>query len=175
MTSTLKWIVYLTIFLLIFLLLTYLGLSIASIYEQSYERKQLYGTITTQVSTISREGWGFIRPFFQLIVVLVIISWILEKFGINLQSKVFQFDWNVQSVIALVVIGAVTIAALGGITDGIGTLKDLALVVVGFYFGSQRKTVEIETPQGKASVTEVHENEVKIKEAPSKSESVDNA
>jgi hypothetical protein len=87
MPSSLKWIINLTIFLLIFLLLAYVGLSIAAIYEQSPERKELFATVASQIATVGREGSAFIKPFLQLIVVLVIISWILEKFGINLQSK----------------------------------------------------------------------------------------
>lgn len=162
MPSPLKWIIYLTIFLLVFLLLAYVGLSTAAIYEQSPERKEVFGTVASQIAIVGREGWTFIKPFLQLIVVLVIVSWILEKFGVNLQSKVFQFDWDVQTVIALLVIGAFTVAALGGITAGIGTLEDLALVVIGFYFGSQQKTDEGKKNKGKKTVVEEHENELKV-------------
>lgn len=170
MPSPLKWIVYWTIFLFILFLVAYVGLNVAAIYDPVPERKQLFATIAVQVGTIGREGWWFIKPFLQLIVVLVIISWILDKFGVNLHSKVFQFEWNVQTLIALLVIGAFTIAALGGITAGIGTLQDLALVVIGFYFGSQRKSVEIQTPEGTTTVVEEHENELKTTSSPARSE-----
>jgi hypothetical protein len=54
----------------------------------------------------------------------VIISWLLDRFGVNLQSKVFQFEWNAQTLIALLVIGEFTIAALGTLS-GRSTWEDL--------------------------------------------------
>jgi hypothetical protein len=159
MPKGLRWIVYLTISLLIFFLIAYTALSVGAIYDQDAQRKQVLSEVAGQIGAIGRNGWGFIRPFLQLILVLVIIDWILSKWGINLQSNVFRFEWNIQTLIALIVIGAFAIAALGGISDGIGTLKDLALVVVGFYFGTQKRTIEVQTKEGKETIIEEHTNE----------------
>ena len=49
---------------------------------------------------------------------------------------------------------------MGGLT-GLDALKDLALVVVGFYFGTQRRSIETQTGAGKITVVEEHESERK--------------
>jgi hypothetical protein len=49
--------------------------------------------------------------------------------------------------------------------EGVGALRDIALVVVGFYFGSQRRVLEIETQQGKIKQVIEHENPAIVAEA----------
>jgi hypothetical protein len=48
----------------------------------------------------------------------------------------------VQAFIAVAIVGALVIGALAGI-GRIDTLKDIALVVVGFYFGTRRSQTSI--------------------------------
>ncbi|HEX7315637.1 MAG TPA: hypothetical protein VF297_17085 [Pyrinomonadaceae bacterium] len=170
MPKALRWIIYLTIFLLVFFLIAYTALSVGSIYDEDAQRKQVLGQVAVQIAAIGVNGWSFIRPFLQLILVLVIIDWMLSRWGVNLQSKVLDFDWNIQTLIALIIIGAFAVAALGGINDGIGTLKDLALVVVGFYFGSQKRSIEIETEKGKETIVEEHHNDLTVKSTEGKKE-----
>jgi hypothetical protein len=52
---------------------------------------------------------------------------------------------SIQGIIAVIIVGSVAIVALwqGG-EQGLAPLKDLALVVVGFYFGTRRSEVEAE-------------------------------
>jgi hypothetical protein len=61
----------------------------------------------------------------------------------------------------LIVISAFAIAALAGL-DGAGSLKDVALVVVGFYFGSQRRRTEIQTDKDKVTIEEDRRNPVTV-------------
>lgn len=49
---------------------------------------------------------------------------------------------HVQALIAGVVVFAFAIAAISGQVEGANALKDLALVVVGFYFGTKIKDGE---------------------------------
>jgi len=162
MPSSLRWIINSTIILFFLFLIAYVSLQIASIVDQNADHKQMYNLIAQQLMIIAGGAWGFVRPFLQLILVLGIVDWILGRWGISWQSNSLGINWNIQTIIALIVIGAFAIAALGGLSEGVGTLKDLALVVVGFYFGSQRKSIEMQTDNGKVTVVEEHENEVKI-------------
>lgn len=107
---------------------------------------------------IGSDAWLFARPLLQLLVVLITIDWMLRRVGIQLSTGVQSFKWNVQAIIAIIVIAAYAIAELGGI--GSGGLKDIALVVVGFYFGTQRHAYEVDPTTGKMRVIDEHENTV---------------
>ncbi len=103
---------------------------------------------------------------FQLFVVLVVVEWFLKRMGLSFRSSSILkgLEWNTQTIIAVVVITAFSIAALAGLTTGLGALKDVALVVVGFYFGTQKRVVEIESERGKIREVVEHENPVAVQE-----------
>jgi hypothetical protein len=102
-----------------------------------------------------------VAPLIQLFVVLVVIEWFLRRMGVNtLSGNVLKgLEWNTQTLVAVLVIGSFSVAALGGLTTGLSALKDLALVVVGFYFGTQRRVLEVETEQGKVRHVVEHQND----------------
>ena len=77
-------------------------------------------------------------------------------------------EWNVQTIIALVVVVAFSLAALTGI-EGVADLKDIALVVVGFYSGTKKKSLEVTKGDTKLVSTEEHINERGDKDAPQNS------
>jgi hypothetical protein len=98
-------------------------------------------------------NWGpqlgsFIAPILQLALVAIILLAAAERLGFVGDAKTawsfaaFSFPTNVQAFIAVAIIGATVIAALGGIGNA-GLLKDLALVVLGFYFGTRRREADI--------------------------------
>jgi hypothetical protein len=107
---------------------------------QDMQHQATYIMLATKFEQIGSMGWSFISPILQLLIVLVIIDWLLTKWGITIGSSSFHIDWNVQSIIALVVVCAFAISALGGIISGTSALKDVVLVVIGFYFGIQKKS-----------------------------------
>ncbi len=159
-----------TIWIGVLFLIAYIGINVAiavlqqnAAYNEGRETVQLLEGMAARVAALSYEAWQFIKPFLQIIVILIIVEWILDKFGISLSRKGLKLDWNVQTILALVVISAFALAALSGANTSIGALKDLALVVVGFYFGTQRKTVEVQTERGKATVIEEHDNDVIVR------------
>jgi hypothetical protein len=81
--------------------------------------------------------WRLLRPLIQLAVLLIIVSWFLERLGVSLNLENFRASFNVQAVLAILVVGSFCLTALIGISiDG---LKELALVIVGFYFGSRAR------------------------------------
>jgi hypothetical protein len=51
--------------------------------------------------------------------------------------------WDTRSIVAVVIIATYCIASLSGIQDHYG-VKDIVLVVIGFYFGTTRKPGEQE-------------------------------
>lgn len=165
--SSLRWIIGWTMTLFVLLLVAYLGFSYASIWDQNPDHQRIFQVALMHLPEIARTLWNFIRPFVQLVLVLLIVDWILGRWGISFKSKIQELEWNVQTMIALIVIGAFSIAALGGI-GGADALKDLALVVVGFYFGTQRRTMQLQSPSGAISLTEEHDNP-RVRDAPGES------
>jgi len=161
------------------LLIIYLLLNVAIAYLQFAQADSQYGTrvpagvieraqnVSDKIETITRYVWDFFVPFLQLALLFLIIDWLLTRFGIDVLSKGRSFDWNIQTVIALIVISAFAIAALAGL-NGVGALKDVALVVVGFYFGSQKRRTEIETGKDKIKIEEEHENPITLERSKDK-------
>jgi hypothetical protein len=166
MASALKWIISLTIIVAFIFLIAFIGLNVAAIYEIDPEHKRALQQLIPQIGILGVGAWEFIRPFLQLIIVIVIILWLLEKLGVSLTSRETRFEWNVQVIIALIIVSAFAIAALAGISDSIGALKDLALVVVGFYFGTQKKSLELQTDKGILKILEEHINAIKAQQKP---------
>lgn len=126
-----------TIVVFFLILILYVVLKLLLVYESDDRLKQGLMEIVSKIETISELGWDFVKPFLQLAIILLIVEWVLTKIGINF-SQPNKLEWNIQTIIALLIVGAFTIAALGDI-PGVGYLQDIALVVVGFYFGSQNK------------------------------------
>jgi len=105
--------------------------------------------VLDNISSIGRELASFIRPILQLALILVIIIEAARKVGFfhegGMPINIFSSDFrsaNIQGVIAIIIVGSVAIAALG--YGNVDVLKDLALVVVGFYFGTRRSQLEAE-------------------------------
>ena len=149
-----------TISLFIILLIVFIGLKVVTVYEPDGGRKLLLTEIVSKIESISLLTWNFLKPFLQLIVILLIVEWLLGKFGFSFTSKESKVEWNVQTIIALVIVSSFALAALSGI-EGVGYLKDLSLVVVGFYFGSQKRIVEYKNAKGEVKVIEEHTNDDK--------------
>ena len=82
-------------------------------------------------------AWNFASPLLQLVVVLMVLEWFAERMGVSVRLQELGLTWNIQTLIALVVITSFCIAALAGIS-GVSYLKDITLAVIGFYFGSRQ-------------------------------------
>jgi hypothetical protein len=103
--------------------------------------------LTEKIGKISSQVWGFGRPIVQLLVILAILGVILERFNLDIRALTASAD--VRAVLAVGVVLAFSLAALSG-SEGASLLKDVALVVVGFYFGTlDAKSLPkaIETPK----------------------------
>lgn len=121
----------------------YFALQMAAIYLPD-QRHELSG-IATHILVIGQGLGKFITPILQLALVLVILASASKFLGINFSGQNISLyirdalsTSNVQAFIAVLIVGSLCLAAIANIGQ-IGVLKDLALVVVGFYFGSRRR------------------------------------
>lgn len=114
----------------------YLGVQIAALVDPDYNRIQIYNMVSGQIESLILAIWEFTRPFIQIIILLVIVDWVFRRVGIDIRSKTV-LSWNAPSLIVFIIVGAFALAALTGV-QGATYLKDLALVAVGFFFGSQK-------------------------------------
>lgn len=144
------------VFVLIFVV--FVAMSVAPTFLEGAEKERIVLASNT-VAAIGAGVWNFARPLLQLAVVLAIVDWLIRRWSIAGSFSSFGRDFNIQAIVALIVIGAFAVAVLSGITEGVGALKDLALVVVGFYFGTQRRAIEYQTDSGKTTIIEEHTNE----------------
>lgn len=97
------------------------------------------------IQEVTRESWSFGRPLLQLLVVLVLLQWFAVKSNLRIPAAFTTFAWDARLVVALLVIVTFCIAALAGFADG---LKEAALVVLGFYFGSLKGEKHIAVTAG---------------------------
>jgi hypothetical protein len=141
-----------SIFAFFILLIAFVCLKILIVYDPDGARKNTLTQVVTNVEEISKVGWNLIKPFLQLVIILLIVEWILNKLGISFTSKESKVEWNVQTIIAIIIVVAFALAALSGIA-GVESLKELSLVVIGFYFGSKRR-VEYRDGKGGEKVIE---------------------
>jgi hypothetical protein len=156
--SIVKWSVFLFAALLIF----YLAAGVWAAIAHNNEQRALAVDLLQSMDRFGAAAWHFVRPLLQLAIVLMIIDWLLRRLGIQLSAGARGFDWNVQAIIAIVVVAAFAIAELSGI-GGAG-LKDVVLVVVGFYFGTQRRVFEVDPGTGQIRHIEEHDNPVSLKQ-----------
>lgn len=96
--------------------------------------------ISDRISIISSESWKFVRPLLQLAFIILIFQFLIERFGPGAESLKFVAA-DFKSLLALIVVCAFCLASLSG-SEGAGSLKDVALVVIGFYFGGLSKKPE---------------------------------
>ena len=152
--NPLKLILNLALFTFFILLISYIGIEIAD----QYLGKGIYHSLAETIKNIGSRAFDFASPFIQLIIILIVLEWIIQKLGISVNKNLLQYEWNVQGLIGMVIVIAFALAALSGVA-GAAMLKDVALVVVGFYFGTQKKIVDVVSGTTRTITTEEHTNE----------------
>jgi len=89
------------------------------------------------VWAIGGNGWSFARPLLQLIVVFLILDWLLSRIGVRIRLADLG-TWNTQTFIAGLIITTFCVAVLANI-EAVSYLKDVVLIVIGFYFGTRAR------------------------------------
>jgi uncharacterized membrane protein len=136
-TSVINWLIN----ALVFLGLVYIALYAVTLYFRYRAGKfdsadAIIRNIADDVSGAMLRIWVFVRPIMQLIIVLFVVFWFAQIVGINKDSLASFSALEIKTTLAIFVIGAFCIAAF--LSDSPATwLKEIALVVIGFYFGTK--------------------------------------
>jgi hypothetical protein len=101
------------------------------------EGSTLLRQFAQQLGDVTAAGWDFVRPILQLLLILLVLDWVRGRLGVSMQAELPGIDRNASTIVTLVVVGAFAVAALAGST-GASALRDVAFVVIGFFFGTQR-------------------------------------
>jgi hypothetical protein len=120
----------------ILLIATAVGIEVAS---TDPGMAQQLSNARTLVWRIGESAWSFARPLLQLIAVLLILEWVFSRVGVRLRLNEITTDWNVQTFIAGLIIVTFCIAVLADI-QAVSYLKEVVLIVIGFYFGTRART-----------------------------------
>src|SRR5215467_14547217 len=102
--------------------------------------------VSANIESLGSEAWSFARPLLQLIVVLAILEWVLGRLGIKLDLGRLDLSRDIRSLLAIMVVIGFSLAALSG-SLGSGALKDVCLVVLGFYFGGLSKATTVSSEE----------------------------
>src|ERR1700733_6072599 len=91
--------------------------------------------VQSELHNIGMEGWKLVSPLLQLAIVLAIVAWARQRLEFKWDLAKFQTEHNVKAFIAIIVVVGFVVAVMGSL-EYTSYLKDVALVIVGFYFGS---------------------------------------
>jgi hypothetical protein len=121
--------------------LAYIGLQALTLFLR-YRDKKANGTetmvrsVVDDISGAIRHIWVFARPIVQLIIILFVAYSFAQLMGLNKENITALNTLDIKTVLAFFVVGAFCLAAF--LSENPATwLKDLALVVIGFYFGTK--------------------------------------
>jgi len=124
-----------------FLILAAVAIEILAAYDTNLDRSLADARLL--VRSISLEGWQFLRPLLQLIIVFLILDWIAARIGFQFKLEHLKGSWNIQTFIAGLIIVTYCIAVLADI-PAVNSLKDVVLIVIGFYFGTKSRAERVE-------------------------------
>jgi len=105
-----------------------------SVFMEPNHLQQIFSTLTP----LFTDFWSLLRGALMLVIVILLIRWFLSVGGGRVSGNVSGLLSDVPSLIAVLVIGTVSIITILGILipDPLG---NIALVIVGFYFGQERE------------------------------------
>lgn len=121
-----KWVSILTFFL-------YIGLESSAAIDADSNRVLAYQKLSGMIREMVLFVIDFARPFVEVILLFLLVHWAIKRFDIQVAIPPVK-DWKIANIVVLVVIGSFVFATLRGL-NGATYLRDLALVVLGFYFG----------------------------------------
>jgi hypothetical protein len=123
---------------LVFLGLAYValyGLNVYFRFRAGDSTNEVMRTVGEDISGAMLRIWTFTRPILQLIIILFVIYWFSQI--IEVTKDTFAFGaLDIKANLAFFVIGAFCLASF--LSDSPASwLKEIALVVIGFYFGTK--------------------------------------
>jgi hypothetical protein len=111
----------------------YAGVSYVAFFENP-DSSTLKG-IQAELHDMGAAGWNFVRPLLQLSIVLLLLAWALDRFNIKWDLSSLSSEQTVKGLLAVLIVVGLILSVLGGL-GYTSELKDVALVVIGFYFGT---------------------------------------
>lgn len=114
-------------------LILYVGLESSAAIDADSDRVMAYRKLSGIIHDIAAFIIDFARPFVEIILLFLIADWAKNRFNVQLQIPPVG-EWKIMNIVVIVVIVGFVFAALRGLS-GVTYLHDLALVVLGFYFG----------------------------------------
>jgi hypothetical protein len=118
----------------------YIGLMSSAAIDADADRVMAYHKLCSLIRDFVVYILDFARPFVEIILLFLIVHWAMQRF--NLQIQIPQVgDWKIMNMVVIIVTGGFVYAALRGL-NGVTYLRDLALVVLGFYFGRSHVKTE---------------------------------
>lgn len=93
--------------------------------------------LAEKVEKIRKEAWEFGKPLLHAALVLAIAMSLLSFFNLDLKQLTTHIQ-DIRSALAFLLVGSFCVAAIAGSAYS-SLLKDVVLVVLGFYFGSYVK------------------------------------
>jgi hypothetical protein len=90
--------------------------------------------------------WQSLNPVVVLSIIVIAIGFFLNRIGIGVEVFKRATDLNVQAVMAVIIIASLALLSMVNV-QGANVVKDIALVVVGFYFGSRRPLTDRDSDQ----------------------------
>jgi hypothetical protein len=132
------------IILIILLLASILAIQIYFIVYQDAAAANTFYEMNTSIKLFGWSLWELIQPVLQLALLLAVLLFFYRNSGMAqrfAETRSFGSAFNTQSAIALIIIGSFAVAALTR-PEAATQLKEIALVVVGFYFGTRQRRGE---------------------------------
>jgi hypothetical protein len=111
----------------------YIGLESSAAIDADSDRVMAYRKLSGIIRDFAVLIFDFARPFVEIILLMLIVDWAMKRFNVQMQIPPIG-EWKIMNIVVIVVIGGFVFAALRGLS-GVTYLRDLALVVLGFYFG----------------------------------------
>ena len=114
-------------------LISYVGLEASAAIDADGDRVTAYLKLSSLIHDLALSIIDFARPFVEIILLFLIVHWAIKRFDVQLQIPPIG-DWKIVNIVVILVVGGFVFAALRGL-NGATYLRDVALVVLGFYFG----------------------------------------
>lgn len=91
--------------------------------------------VNTGLLALLREGWDVAKPALELLLILGVLVWAWQV-TFKDRANNLNLQWDTRTMIGVVLIGTFCLATLIN-SSAANLLKDVVLVVVGFYFGTR--------------------------------------
>jgi hypothetical protein len=102
-----------------------------------FQPTEIFASMFDSVTNLAGKIWDFLAPVLQFVIVVVLLRWLLLPPQGRLSSQLRNIVKDVPAAIAILVVGTLCLITVLGKSVP-EALSNVALVIVGFYFGQER-------------------------------------